>query len=330
MSRLPIVVVATAVIAASPASAGKAPREVKAIDAQCDAALKLDDAFRVKPRIVCDVSDATRPKAGDGSGKWITFKDDAELKKYSDENGVPNTRARVWSAPDGTTVASMYFQSDTGDWSQAVEYCFRADGTLARTWATVSNLVEDVSGRRIAYYAPSGGVVFATVKATDSAGGRLDDPERLEHPIVYPTVPSLPFNAPAGAAPPRRKPASAAEQSPSVDGELDPATVAVFVRSQLGAMRACYKAALADDRTLAGKVVMHWTIDLAGIPRGVTVESNTMRASTVPKCLRGTIESWRFAKPAGGSVDVSFPFVFQPADVVEPAKSSPAAPAKFP
>jgi hypothetical protein len=117
---------------------------------------------------------------------------------------------------------------------------------------------------------------------------------------------------------------------PSVDGQLDPATVAVFVRSQRGAMRACYKAALADDRTLAGKVVLHWTIDLAGIPRGVTVESNTMRASTVPKCLRDRIESWRFAKPAGGSVDLAFPFVFQPADVVEPTKSSPTAPAKAP
>jgi len=36
-----------------------------------------------------------------------------------------------------------------------------------------------------------------------------------------------------------------------------------------------------------------------------------MGDSEVAGCIKGQIAHWRFPAPAGGSVDVSFPFVFQ-------------------
>jgi hypothetical protein len=124
---------------------------------------------------------------------------------------------------------------------------------------------------------------------------------------------------PAPATPPQSAPRpnpSAASQPPkratAVDGELDPGMVAGYVRSQLPRVKDCYERSLRTSPTLFGKIAMRWTVDADGVPRQVGVESNTMPPSAVPGCLQTLIEGWRFPKPPGGSVEVSFPFVFQP------------------
>jgi hypothetical protein len=95
------------------------------------------------------------------------------------------------------------------------------------------------------------------------------------------------------------------------DPELDPAAVARYVRSQLPRVKECWTRSLRTTPTLAGKVVLHWTIDADGLPFDISVESNTMQASPVPDCIRALIEAWRFPKPSGGHVEISFPFVFK-------------------
>src|SRR5262245_47455037 len=100
-------------------------------------------------------------------------------------------------------------------------------------------------------------------------------------------------------------------EAPAVDGELDPNMVAKEVRSRLGAIKACYERALKRNPNLSGKVVIHWTITQAGTVSGVDVEQDTLGDAEVASCIKSLIARWRFAAPAGGSVDVSFPFVFQ-------------------
>src|SRR6516162_1423047 len=100
-------------------------------------------------------------------------------------------------------------------------------------------------------------------------------------------------------------------EAPAVDGELDPAMVAKEVRSRLGAIKACYERALKRNPTLSGKVVIHWTITQAGTVSGVDVEQDTLGDAEVASCIKALVARWRFPAPAGGSVDVSFPFVFQ-------------------
>jgi outer membrane biosynthesis protein TonB len=100
-------------------------------------------------------------------------------------------------------------------------------------------------------------------------------------------------------------------EAPAVDGELDPNMVAKEVRSRLGAIKACYERALKRNPNLSGKVVIHWTITQAGTVSGVDVEQDTLGDAEVASCIKALIARWRFPAPAGGSVDVSFPFVFQ-------------------
>jgi outer membrane biosynthesis protein TonB len=100
-------------------------------------------------------------------------------------------------------------------------------------------------------------------------------------------------------------------EAPAVDGELDPSIVAKEVRARLGAIKACYERALKRNPTLSGKVVVHWTITAAGTVSGIDVENDTMGDNEVASCIKGLIARWRFPAPAGGSVEVSFPFVFQ-------------------
>ncbi len=112
-------------------------------------------------------------------------------------------------------------------------------------------------------------------------------------------------------AQPAKAPAPPEPSKPALSGELDPPAVAKYIRSQLLNVKACYESALKTDPMLVGRVDTHWTIDVDGVPRNVAVESNSMQSSAVADCVRALIEEWRFPKPAGGSVEVSFPFVFQ-------------------
>jgi outer membrane biosynthesis protein TonB len=100
-------------------------------------------------------------------------------------------------------------------------------------------------------------------------------------------------------------------EAPAVDGELDPAMVAKEVRTRLGAIKACYERGLKRNPNLSGKVVIHWTITQAGTVSGVDVEQDTLGDAEVASCIKSLIARWRFPAPSGGSVEVSFPFVFQ-------------------
>lgn len=104
---------------------------------------------------------------------------------------------------------------------------------------------------------------------------------------------------------------SVKSEAPAVDGELDPAMVAKEVRTRLGAIKACYERALKRNPNLSGKVVIHWTITQAGTVSGVDVEQDTLGDSEVASCIKALVARWRFPAPSGGSVEVSFPFVFQ-------------------
>ena len=115
-----------------------------------------------------------------------------------------------------------------------------------------------------------------------------------------------------GAGPSEKKVSGIVKsEAPAVDGELDPNIVAKEVKSRLGAVKACYERALKRNPTLSGKVIVHWTITAAGTVSGIDVENDTLGDSEVTNCIKSLISRWRFPAPSGGSVEVSFPFVFQ-------------------
>jgi TonB family protein len=307
------------VLSAGIALAATPPPEVTKIDERCALAAKLDDRHKTGLRILADLSDAVRPEANDGRGKWVPFRSAEDLKRYARKNSAPNTQAQTWSARDGTFIASLYFQSDSGDWSNYVDYCFRVDGTLARSEAIVVNNSAEIDGRRVVYYAADGHVLFSTARSSDERGKPRADLDGLDLPPVYPTVKSLPFNAPVETTPPAPAPLAGVSAGtvshPAMDGILDSAAVANQVRSRVGGVRHCYDQELVKNRTLAGKVVVHWTIDLAGTTRDVSVESAAPPMGQVAACVVELVKRWRFVpEPKDTTVEISFPFVFQSAD----------------
>ena len=98
-----------------------------------------------------------------------------------------------------------------------------------------------------------------------------------------------------------------------VDGTLDPNVVANTIRQRKSAVIACYERALKRSPNLAGKITLRFTISAIGKVTTADVENNSLGDDEVADCMVATVKSWRFPAPAGGEVNFSYPFIFQPA-----------------
>ena len=93
-------------------------------------------------------------------------------------------------------------------------------------------------------------------------------------------------------------------------GKMDRSDIARVVKLRIRAVKSCYERELKKDPTLRGKVVVQFTIGEVGRVTNSKIASSTMSNAAVGSCILGRIRSWRFPKPEGGSVTVSYPFVF--------------------
>ncbi len=163
MVSLPLIVLLAADPAAdSVAAAMTEPREV---DQACDSAEKYADGHESEGNIVADVSGAVLPRKG--KGLWKVFKSPKDLEGAG-EDGAPNSQARVWFVPGGVMFVDAFFQSDSGDWAHFVDYCYRPDGTLARTISTYNTFLsgdeDGISRVRTRHYDLNGNVIDSKQK----------------------------------------------------------------------------------------------------------------------------------------------------------------------
>ena len=107
-------------------------------------------------------------------------------------------------------------------------------------------------------------------------------------------------------------------EMPSIDsgasGRLDGAQLAREIRVRLGALRACYERSLKRHPDLGGKLLMRLTITPAGTVASVDLSGDAMDDADMLACVRGSVMHWRFPAPENGSVEASFPLVFQAAN----------------
>jgi hypothetical protein len=96
-----------------------------------------------------------------------------------------------------------------------------------------------------------------------------------------------------------------------VDGSLDPSIIAKEIRSRLGAIKACYEAGLKRNPNIGGKVQLRFEISSVGKVTSAEIENDTMHDEEVASCITSRVKTWRFPAPAGGSVQFSYPFIFQ-------------------
>jgi hypothetical protein len=100
---------------------------------------------------------------------------------------------------------------------------------------------------------------------------------------------------------------------PSVEeGHVDAAAIAREVRDRRRAIAACYERALKQQPTLAGKLVVRFSLAAAGTVTAVEIDDDTLGAPEVGACIRAVVLRWRFRPLGEGPAELSFPFVFQP------------------
>ena len=105
---------------------------------------------------------------------------------------------------------------------------------------------------------------------------------------------------------------SAVSGDPIILGALDKSVIDRVVKQHLAQMRYCYQKELNKDPTLAGKVVIKFTIESDGTVSVAEVKSSTLGNETVENCLCQRFLRLQFPAPSGsGTVIVSYPFVFQ-------------------
>jgi len=100
----------------------------------------------------------------------------------------------------------------------------------------------------------------------------------------------------------------------SVRGTLDKEIIRRIVRRHLNEVRFCYTQALVTQPTLAGRLVVQFTIAPTGQVLASALGSSTLGAPVVESCVVQAVKRWDFPEPQGGGLAiVSYPFQLSPA-----------------
>ena len=112
-----------------------------------------------------------------------------------------------------------------------------------------------------------------------------------------------------------------AECGPIILPALEKAVIDAVIHDAMKPIRGCYNKGLAADPTLAGLVKVRFVIAADGMVSSATTKQTTLGAPGVESCLNENFLTIVFPPPkGGGTVNVTYPFVFlpdiQPGDAV--------------
>lgn len=127
--------------------------------------------------------------------------------------------------------------------------------------------------------------------------------------------PSRAYGDKAGGLGPRKPHGIEVSIQPGVvRGALDKELVRRVVRQHLNEVRYCYEQALSRQPTLAGRIVVQFTIAPTGRVLVAALQSSSLGAPNVDTCVVSATRRWEFPQPRGGGlVVVSYPFQLAPA-----------------
>lgn len=92
---------------------------------------------------------------------------------------------------------------------------------------------------------------------------------------------------------------------------LAPDVISRVIRENVGRIHLCYEAAMAKTPSLAGKIVVAFTINGQGVVASASAGETTIADGEMVNCVVKVLKSIAFPAPDGGSnVQVSYPFVF--------------------
>lgn len=93
-------------------------------------------------------------------------------------------------------------------------------------------------------------------------------------------------------------------------GSLSRAEILKVVNRGIADVQRCYERQLLKNPGLQGKIVFDWVISPSGGVASTRVRSSSLQSEAVAQCIAGVIRGWVFPQPTGGSVKVTYPFVF--------------------
>jgi hypothetical protein len=97
-------------------------------------------------------------------------------------------------------------------------------------------------------------------------------------------------------------------------GTLDKEIIRRVVRTHLNEIRYCYEQSLVRRPSLAGRVVVQFTIAPTGRVLASVLQSSTMGEPTLSSCVVDATKRWEYPRPDGGGLTiVSYPFQLTPA-----------------
>lgn len=100
---------------------------------------------------------------------------------------------------------------------------------------------------------------------------------------------------------------------PIILGALDRSLIDEVIKRHMNQIRYCYQREMTRDPSLAGKVVIRFTIAGDGSVSQASVKESTMGNGAVESCITGRFMRMQFPEPRGGGVViVSYPFLFSP------------------
>jgi TonB family protein len=103
-------------------------------------------------------------------------------------------------------------------------------------------------------------------------------------------------------------------QVPGMSARVPPEVIQSIVRAQFDAYRRCYKAGLARNASLQGRVVVRFVVDTQGHVAEARDEGSTLPDPDVVACIVKGFANLSFPKPVGGQVTVVYPIEFNPGD----------------
>lgn len=114
----------------------------------------------------------------------------------------------------------------------------------------------------------------------------------------------------AKGRPSKERVVSVSTGAPKVNGYLSPEQINRVVRANQAQIRYCYETEVQRQPSLKGRVEVQWRINLSGGVITAKVASSTLRNAKVEGCMVRQIRNWKFPKPDGGEVIVTYPFIF--------------------
>ena len=93
---------------------------------------------------------------------------------------------------------------------------------------------------------------------------------------------------------------------------MDKELIRQVIHQHRNEVRYCYELELTRNPKLQGKTAVKFLISGSGAVTASSVVESTVRSSQLEDCVAGRVRTWQFPRPpGGGSVTVTYPFVFR-------------------